>query len=127
MKRKRETLFNKYKDLMGENTTLIKKFHVLLEEIVSMQNDSHLTTTVLHDIKESMMCSICLDSRYEDKPVVVSSCGHVLHKECYEGQKTSMGDTCCKCMKKNQSWFPFTGYTGITAVLKKLQTARDAQ
>jgi hypothetical protein len=145
MKRKRETVFYKYRDLMGDYSTLSQKYQDEMEQnigllgvnetigkiscelIGSVRNDSQLTTTAMHDIKESMMCSICLDSRYEDKPAVVSSCGHVLHKECYEGRKPSMGDTCYTCMRKKQSWFPFTGYTGIDAALKELKTKRDAQ
>ena len=101
MKRKHETLFDKYKDLMGDYTKLSDKDCALLEENIRVERDSQLTSTALHDIKESMMCAICLDSGYDVEPAVVSSCGHVLHEKCYESQKPAMGDTCCKCMQKN--------------------------
>ncbi len=127
MKRKRETIFYEYKDLMGEYLTLSEKCMVEMEENISLIDDMPLKSTALHDMKESMMCAICLDSQYEDKAAVVSSCGHVLHKECYEEQKPSMGDTCCNCNAEKTSWFPFTGYTGISVAIKQLQTARDAQ
>jgi hypothetical protein len=127
MEGKHNTLFNKYKELAGQHTKLHEEHGAEVEENTALIKETRLKSTALYNIKESMMCSICLDTGYDVEPAVVSSCGHVLHEKCYWKQKPSMGDTCCKCMKMKQTWFPFTGYTGISAALKQLQTARDAE
>jgi hypothetical protein len=127
MKRKRETLLKKYKDLAGKHTKLHEELRNEMEHNISLIDETRLKTTALNDIKESMMCSICLDSGFDVEPAVVSSCGHVLHEKCYWANRPSMGNTCCKCMKKKARWFQFTGYTGIGAAFQKLQTAKDAQ
>jgi hypothetical protein len=127
MKRKRETLLKKYKDLAGKHTKLHEELRDEMEHNISLINDRLLKTSALNDIKDSIMCSICLDSGFDVEPAVVSSCGHVLHEKCYWANRPSMGNTCCKCMKKKARWFPFTGYTGIGAAFQKLQTAKDAQ
>ena len=133
--RKYTTLFNQYSDCSTQmvglrlaRTELQKENDTLKEKLARMERDSQLTTQALKDINEAIVCTNCLDIFDDNAPAMLSSCGHALHKKCYEGQKPTMKDKCQQCnVKTKPSWNSFTGYTAIATALKKLQTERDAQ
>ena len=130
--RKYTTLFNQYSDCRTQTvglrlarTGLQKENDSLKEKLAMMERDSQLTTQALKDINDAIVCTNCLDIFDDNGPAMLSSCGHALHKKCYEGQKPTMKDKCQQCnVKTKPSWNSFTGYTAIATALKKLQTER---
>jgi hypothetical protein len=120
------TLSNTHSKLLKDYVTLQRYADAQRANVDRMERDSQLTAKAFEYINKSMECVICLLTFDGEKAAVISTCGHVLHKACYNLQKPTMGATCPLCKSEKQSWNKFTGYTGIATALKQLQRDRDA-